>query len=100
MLHRFSSDITGVGLPTLFNNPFYYRPHRLCEIAAGELRAFVESNPATRADAANGKMFGVLVVRDSAGNIGYLAGFSGLLCGCNVLPGFVPPVFDFLSPTG
>ena len=100
MLHRFSSDITGVELPTLFNNPFYYRPHRLCEIAAGELRAFVESNPATRADAANGKMFGVLVVRDSAGNIGYLAGFSGLLCGCNVQPGFVPPVFDFLSPTG
>ena len=51
-------------------------------------------------DAARGKMFGVLVVRDSDGVIGYLAAFSGLLAGSNDIPGFVPPIFDLQSPTG
>lgn len=100
LLHRFRQDITGVEPPLRFNNPFYYLPHRLCVIAVDELRAFLLADEAAAADAANGKMFGVLVVEDAKGGIGFLAAFSGLLAGRNMIDGFVPPVFDFLSPDG
>ncbi len=39
-------------------------------------------------------MFGVLLVKDEAGKLGYLRGFSGSLAGQWQLPGFVPPLFD------
>ncbi|HEX8702864.1 MAG TPA: pseudouridine synthase [Myxococcaceae bacterium] len=41
-----------------------------------------------------GKMFGVLVVREPGGRIGYLCAFSGMLGGQWEVPGFVPPLFD------
>ena len=44
-----------------------------------------------------GKMFGVLVVENARGELGYLAAFSGKLANRNLLPGFVPPVFDMLA---
>lgn len=47
-----------------------------------------------------GKMFGVLVVQNAVGEIGYLAAFSGKLGGKNHHPGFVPPVFDLLDEDG
>lgn len=100
LLHRFREDISAVEPPTRFNNPFYYSPHPLCVAAACEVRAFLLGDEAVAAEAAKGKMFGVLVVRDPAGDPGYFAAFSGLLAGSNNVPGFVPPVFDFLSPTG
>ncbi|MBR2416105.1 MAG: RNA pseudouridine synthase [Bacteroidaceae bacterium] len=100
MFHRFKKDISSVSLPTSFNNPFHYSPHTLCVWAADELRLLLQSDPPLAADAATGKMLGVLVVRNVAGEVGYLAGFSGLLCGSNRQAGFVPPVFDFLAPDG
>lgn len=100
MFHRFKKDISSVSLPTSFNNPFHYSPHTLCVWAADELRLLLQSNPPLAADAATGKMLGVLVVCNVAGEVGYLAGFSGLLCGSNRQVGFVPPVFDFLAPDG
>ncbi|MBQ7946745.1 MAG: RNA pseudouridine synthase [Bacteroidaceae bacterium] len=100
MFHRFKKDISSVSLPTSFNNPFHYSPHTLCVWAAAELRLLLQSNLPLAADAATGKMMGVLVVRNAAGEVGYLAGFSGLLCGSNRQAGFVPPVFDFLAPDG
>lgn len=100
MFHAFKKDISSVSIPTSFNNPFHYSPHMLCVWAADELRTMLQSNELWAADAAKGKMMGVLVVRNGAGEIGYLAGFSGLLCGSNRQPGFVPPVFDFLAPDG
>lgn len=100
LLHRFRQDISDVGLPVRFNNPFYYSPHRLCMIAADEVRDFLLRDEAVAADAARGKMMGVLVVRDKVGGLGYLAAFSGLLAGSNNVGGFVPSVFDFLSPAG
>ncbi len=100
LLHRFREDISAVEPPTRFNNPFYYSPHPLCVAAACEVRAFLLGDEAVAAEAAKGKMFGVLVVRDPAGDPGYFAAFSGLLAGSNNVPCFVPPVFDFLSPTG
>ena len=99
-LHRFTQDIMDVELPVRFNNPFYYSPHRLCVMAADEVRSFLLADETLAADAARGKMFGVLVVRDGDGRLGYLAAFSGLLAGSNSVAGFVPPVFDFLSPNG
>ena len=100
LFHHFKRDISSVPLPTSFNNPFHYSPHTLCVWAADELRQLLQSNHCLAADAATGKMMGVLVVRNVAGEVGYLAGFSGLLCGCNRQAGFVPPVFDFLAPDG
>lgn len=100
LLHRFRNDISGIEQPRLFNNPFYYSPHRLCVVAADEVRVSLLTDEAVAADAAKGKMLGVLVVRDAAGGLGYLAAFSGLLAGRSSVPGFVPPVFDFLSPGG
>ena len=100
MFHRFKKDISSVSLPTSFNNPFHYSPHTLCVWAADELRLLLQSDPRLAADAATGKMMGVLVVRNVAGEVGYLAGFSGLLCGSNRQAGFVPPVLDFLAPDG
>lgn len=100
LLHRFRQDISGIELPVRFNNPFYYSPHRLCMIAADEVRANMLSGEAVAAEAAKGKMFGVLVVRDKDGSIGYLAAFSGLFMGCNNVDGFVPPVFDLQNPDG
>ena len=100
LLHRFKKDISVVEAPGRFNNPFYYSPHPLCVMAAQEVRAMLSSDSAVAADAAKGKMFGVLVVRDGDGVLGYLAAFSGLLAGRNNVSGFVPPVFDLQSPTG
>lgn len=45
-------------------------------------------------EAGNGKMFGVLVVAASDGTLGYLRGFSGMVCGTWDVEGWVPPTFD------
>ena len=83
-------------LPETFNNPFNYVPHPVCEAAVVDLLPRVEElmcgNP-------EGKMFGVLVVSKEE-KLYYLAAFSGQLYDQSVLPGFVPPVFDFLAPDG
>ena len=100
LLHRFGEDISVVEAPGRLNNPFYYSPHVLCVMAAGEVRDMLTLDSAVAADAARGKMFGVLVVRDGDGRLGFLAAFSGLLAGSNNVPGFVPPVFDLQSPGG
>lgn len=100
LLHRFRQDISGIELPVRFNNPFYYSPHRLCMIAADEVRANMLGSEVVAVEAAKGKMFGVLVVRDKEGNVGYLAAFSGLFMGSNNVEGFVPPVFDLQNPDG
>lgn len=93
-------------LPETFNNPFDYVPHPVCEAAVADLLPHVEKlmhgNP-------EGKMFGVLVVTKENSQVSdnqqnatmyYLAAFSGQLYDQSVLPGFVPPVFDFLDPDG
>lgn len=98
--HLFDGGIGEVALPERFNNPFSYVPHSLCVRAAEEVRRVVVRNYAWSCEVAAGKMFGVLVVRDACGQIGFLAAFSGLLGGCNEHGYFVPAVFDFLAPNG
>ena len=45
-------------------------------------------------------MFGVLVVEDQEGKLGFLAAFSGKLANSNHHKRFVPPVFDMLKQDG
>ena len=93
-------------MPESFNNPFDYVSHPVCEAAVADLLPQVENlmrgNP-------EGKMFGVLVVTKEDAQVSgnqqnkplyYLSAFSGQLYDKSVLPGFVPPVFDFLAPNG
>src|SRR5688500_12885074 len=66
-------------------SPFSHEPpHELARRAAAELAIDVDE----------GKMFGVLVVQDRAGRIGYLRAFSGMLRGSWHVDGFVGPAFD------
>ncbi len=82
-------NFSGAEMPERFTYPFHYQAHPLCLRAADALRREVESHPAWAAEMALGKMVGVLVVEG-----GFLAAFSGTLCGQGTLPYFVPPVFD------
>lgn len=85
-------------LPRLFTYPFHYTPHPLCLRAAAEVQQYLASQRAWAEELQRGKMFGVLVVKSPEGEVGFLAAFSGNLCGTNNLPYFVPPVYDLLSP--
>ena len=58
-----------------------------------------------RQEVERGKMFGVLVVETDnkamgMRRVGYIAAYSGQLCGRSDWPGFVPAVFDYLQPDG
>ncbi len=106
---QFKTNIDEIELPTQFNYPFYYTPHPLCKIAASELQIYLsnqkdwEHNFGIASDNSGmpiGKMFGVLIVKNSAKQLGYLAAFSGKLAGKNHHPFFVPPVFDTLNQDG
>ena len=99
MVHSYSSDIGKIRLPECFTYPFCYQPHPLCVMAAEEVQAYLESCTELKAELRQGKMFGVLAVRDSDGNIGFLAAFSGLLEGSRE-GYFVPPVYDLSAPEG
>ncbi|QDF68493.1 RNA pseudouridine synthase [Shewanella sp. SNU WT4] len=94
-----------IELPARFTFPFYYQPHPLCVLAAQSLQAYLSAPHEWQhnfglndSDAfAIGKMFGVLVVRNQAGELGYLSAFSGKLANSNHITGFAPPVYDMLQ---
>ncbi|MBA5630615.1 pseudouridine synthase [Moheibacter lacus] len=99
-------QIKGIPLPEKFTFPFYYEPHTLTQIAAEDLQNYLENEfsenhnfglDETQDGLIIGKMFGVLVVQDLEGNLGYLSAFSGKLAGTNDHEKFVPPVFDMLT---
>lgn len=101
---RFDSDIQSYPLPEKFTFPFYYQPHPLCVLAAQQLQRHLTVQQAWRHDfgidgnpEGTGKMFGVLLVQSPEGEIGYFSAFSGKIADQNLLPGFVPPVFDMLA---
>ena len=86
-LHPLTTDIVP---PERFTYPFCYEPHPLCVLAAEEVKREIE-----RINPSEGKMFGVLVVKQ-----GFLAAYSGLLEGRNDWSYFVPPVYDAQQPDG
>lgn len=100
---RFTTKPNTEQLPTRFTYPFNYEPHPLCRLAVDDLQKRLLSESAwinefdTQVNTAIptvGKMFGVLVVRTSDDEIGYLAAYSGNLAGKNNQKGFVPPFVD------
>ena len=95
IIHPLASDILP---PQQFTNPFRYSPHPLCLEAMREVKQHLQSTPIYDKEIAMGKMFGVLVVKNKDGVLGFLAAFSGLLCATNDLPYFVPAIYDILNP--
>ncbi|MCA5004646.1 RluA family pseudouridine synthase [Sphingobacterium bovistauri] len=108
-LHTFRQNISAIAKPEKFTFPFCYEPHPLSVIAAQEVQDYL----ATQTDFEHnfgltegqegliiGKMFGVLIVEDENGNLGYLAACSGKLAGTNQHRYFIPPIFDMLDPQG
>ncbi len=106
-LNYFPADlINSTPLPVQFTFPFYYQPHPLAQYAAAQLQQYLltEANlehnfglGGNRPEMVIGKMFGVLVVKDTEDKVGYLWAFSGKLANSNDHPRFVPPVFDMLA---
>lgn len=100
---KFKEDISGIKLPEKFTFPFYYQPHRLAEIAVKEVQIYLKNQKdfehnfgfdESLKGAPKGKMFGVLVVKNRANEIGYLAAYSGYLADKSFPEKFVPPLFN------
>ena len=85
MIQFFEPPPQASELPVRMPSPFAVPPHPLALRAIRELEI---------AGLNEGKMFGVLVVRDAEGRFGYLCAFSGMLEGSWDRAGFVGPVFD------
>ena len=104
-------------LPSQFTYPFRYVPHPLCRQAALAVEEKLEEMANARCQMTDerikneemdngelikeqqmeGKMYGVMVVRDGE-RLYFLAAYSGQLCGSYSHPWFVPPVVDYLAP--
>ena len=100
MIHSFPIATNNLPLPQLFTYPFHYTPHPLCVKAAEEVQQYLQTRTDWHEELQQGKMFGVLVVKNPTGEVGYLAAFSGNLAGSNHHDYFVPPVYDLLNPDG
>ena len=80
MLHHFHTPVADIPLPERFTFPFCYTPHPLCVAAAKEVQAYLGLQEAWKEELAQGKMFGVLVVRTQEGETGYLAYWRAVMC--------------------
>ena len=104
----FKESIDSYDLPERFTFPFYYQPHPLCLLAVEQLQEYLETQSdwqhnfgfSGSAETALGKMFGILLVQNQQGEVGYLSAFSGKIADGHQLAHFVPPVFDMLEPDG
>ncbi|WP_418645263.1 RluA family pseudouridine synthase [Tenacibaculum insulae] len=105
----FSTDVSKIPLPNNFDYPHNYTPHLLAKIAAKELQEYLKNQTDfkhnfgiknTEDKDALGKMFGVLVVKNNNGDLGYLTAFSGKIANVTQLNYFVPPVYNVLSKNG
>lgn len=90
-LHTFGRPVRTDELPRLFTCPFCYEPHPLVREAAVSVGRYLSGREEWADELDAGKMFGVLIVKDAKGIVGYLAAFSGLLAGNNRHDYFVPP---------
>lgn len=102
-------DVYGADVPDIFTLMAACEPHPLCLKAASELQQYLSTQHEwehnfgitnERSGPVIGKMFGVLVVQTTTGEIGYLCAFSGKLAGTNQHPMFVPPIYDALAENG
>ena len=96
----FTVNIEKVALPKRFTFPFCYHPHPLCLLAAEELQQQLQSHQQIPQEFEQiGKMFGVLIVENKQGEIGYLSAFSGKQLTTKNMINFVPPVFELDAQT-
>ena len=88
----FKSSTAGLSLPEKFTFPFYYEPHPLSIMAVNELQGYLKTQTdfdhnfgidTSKEGLVIGKMFGVLVVENLEGELGYLSAFSGKLADSN-----------------
>lgn len=98
--HFFSHPVSHIPQPEQFTFPFHYTPHPLSVVAAEEVQAYLLSRKDWESDLQQGKMFGVLIVQTTTGELGFLATFSGILAGKNLHSYFVPPIYDLQQPQG
>lgn len=100
MIHFFRHPVSSISLPVRFTDPFHYTPHPLCVEAAEEVQQYLAGMDIWKKNPEEGKMFGVLVVRTSRNEIGFLAAFSGIFDGSYLHPYFVPPIYNLQQPDG
>lgn len=104
----FEESTAEITPPENFTFPFNYEVHPLAKLAAEQLQKHLQEQHEWHHDFgliehsehSLGKMFGVLVVKKSNNEIGFLSAFSGRLAGKNKLPYFVPPIFDLQEKDG
>ncbi|WP_343632182.1 pseudouridine synthase [Fluviicola sp.] len=105
----FKSDVSAIPRPEKFTFPFYYDPHELAVRAMDQVQDYLQTQTEwthnfglddAQQGLVIGKMFGVLVVENKQGELGFLAAFSGKLADSNEFDYFVPPVFDLLDSKG
>lgn len=96
-LFNFQTDLSGVDIPVVLNNPFStYVPH-IAQIAAKEFQNFIAKDVVHwnyDFEIQKGKMFGVLVVQTKHGVYQYLGAISGMYPENANRESFVPSVFD------
>jgi len=91
----FSASIEKIPLPKRFTFPHCYEPHPLCLLAVEALQQQLTNISSLQSVfEQSGKMFGVLVVENSQGDIGYLSGFSGKGFSGSEKLNFVPSIFE------
>lgn len=99
IVHSFQQqEISNINLPERMNNPFFYKPHPLCIIAAQKIISYINSDTKWNDAFSQGKMLGVLIVKDNNGEIYYLAAYSGNLLFKEHNNFFVPPIYDLSHP--
>jgi tRNA pseudouridine32 synthase/23S rRNA pseudouridine746 synthase len=93
-------------IPTQLISVFNEDIHELAQLASDKLQNYITEcailDDNFKLNHGNdtkkiGKMFGVLVVENQEGKIGYLQAFSGKLGNSNHHENFVPPIFDLLE---
>jgi tRNA pseudouridine32 synthase/23S rRNA pseudouridine746 synthase len=97
---HFISDIPHYNLPKRFTFPFCYQPHPLALTASEELQKKLNAFHPLDAEK-QGRMYGVLVVENNKGELGYLAAISGgdneKISNDKLTINFVPPIHQAYS---
>ena len=73
---HFTSDISQYQLPEKFTYPFHYQTHALALVASKELQQKLKKCHPVDSEQ-QGRMYGVLIVKDIHGSLGYLSALSG-----------------------
>ncbi len=96
-LFHFDRDFAEVAVPENLNDPFGVEVPVIAKIAAVQFQDFISKeckNWDYDFSQQRGKMFGVLVVQNNDGTIGFLGTMSGVFPGGKTCEKFVPSVFD------